>query len=299
MMADSDKPNRARRTRLVQLGNRQIITEGLPRGFWTDLNHRAMVASWPSFFASALGIFLGLNLLFAAIYELGAEPVANAPPGNLWLLFFFSVETLATVGYGDMHPQTLYAHVVATVEIFTGMSLIAVMTGLVFSRFSRPRARFVFAKRMVVGQHDGKETLMIRLANARQNTVAGATARLWLLTTEQTIEARPYRRYRELKLIRNENPTFALSWTVFHVIDQASPMAGLDDAKLEALDASLLLTVTGLDEQSVQDLHARATYSHRDIGWHEHYADIITPEGNGRVRIDYNKLHETEPDVSA
>ena len=298
-MVDIGKLTGATRPRIVRLGGREFVSEGLANGFWTDLNHRAMTASWPAFFASALAVFLTLNVVFATIYALGTDPIANATPGGLALLFFFSVETLATVGYGDMHPQTLYAHIVATAEIFTGMSLIAVMTGLVFSRFSRPRARFVFAKRPVIGQHDGKPTLMLRLANARQNRIAGATARLWLLTTDTTIENRPYRRFRELKLIRNENPTFALSWTIFHVIDAQSPMAGMDATSLKATDAGLLLTVSGLDEQLVQELHARNAYTHADIGWGEHYADILSADEDGRIRIDYGRLDESEPDERA
>jgi len=295
-MADLGKWTGAPRTRVVRFGDREFISEGLANGFWTDLNHRAMTASWPVFFASALAVFLGLNVVFAVIYAFGVEPVANAAPGSLADLFFFSVETLATVGYGDMHPATTYAHVVATAEIFTGMSLIAVMTGLVFSRFSRPRARLVFAKRPVIGVHDGRQTLMLRLANARQNRISGATARLWLLTTETTIENRPYRRFRELKLIRNENPTFALSWTIFHVIDGASPMSGIDAAGLAATDAGLLLTVTGVDEQLVQELHARSSYTHADIAWGEHFTDILSAGEDGRIRIDYSRLDETEPD---
>jgi inward rectifier potassium channel len=296
-MVDISKLKVTPRTRIVRFGDREIISEGLANGFWTDLNHRAMTASWPAFFASALGLFLSLNIVFALIYSLGADPIANAAPGNLLQLFFFSVETLATVGYGDMHPQTLYAHAVATAEIFTGMSLIAVMTGLVFSRFSRPRARLVFAKRPVIGQHDGKPTLMLRLANARQNRISGATARLWLLTTERTIEDRPYRRFRELKLIRNENPTFALSWTIFHVINAHSPLSGATPQSLAASDAGLLLTVTGVDEQLVQELHSRNSYTHADVAWGEHYADILSTDGNGRTRIEYSRLDETEPDA--
>lgn len=296
-MVDISKLKGAPRTRIVRFGGREFVSEGLANGFWTDLNHRAMTASWTAFFASALGVFLALNLVFAVIYALGADPIANATPGSLPMLFFFSVETLATVGYGDMHPQSVYGHIVATAEIFTGMSLIAVMTGLVFSRFSRPRARLVFAKRPVIGQHDGKPTLMLRLANARQNRISGATARLWLLTTEKTIEDRPYRRFRELKLIRNENPTFALSWTVFHVIDGQSPMLGATPQSLEASDAGLLLTVTGVDEQLVQELHSRNSYSHADVAWGEHYADILSTGDDGRTRIDYGRLDDTEPDA--
>ena len=143
-------------------------------------------------------------------------------------LFYFSIETLATVGYGDMHPQTNYGHLVATIEIFTGMSFLAVMTGLIFARFSRPRARFVFAEHPVVGLHQGRPTLMIRVANARNNTISQATARLWLFLVENTSEGTQLRRYYELELERQEHPMFTLSWTLFHVIDDSSPLFGLD-----------------------------------------------------------------------
>jgi len=296
-MVDLAKWTGGTRSRIVRLGGREIVGEGLQQGLWTDLNHRAMTASWPAFFAGALGVFLTLNLIFATIYSLGTDPIANATPGSLPMLFFFSVETLATVGYGDMHPQSLYGHIVATTEIFTGMSLIAVMTGLVFSRFSRPRARLLFAKFPAIGLHDGRPTLMIRLANARQNRISGATARLWLLATQTTKEGRPFRRFRELKLVSNENPTFALSWTVFHVIDDSSPLAGASAGSLEEQGADLILTVRGLDEELVQELHARAAYSSADIAWGQHYVDILRAGDDGRLHIDYNRMNDTEPDV--
>ena len=296
-MADLSKWKGAPRTRVSQLGGREIVSEGLSQNFWTDLNHRAMTASWPVFIASALGLFLTLNLLFASIYALGTDPIANAAPGGIAMLFFFSVETLATVGYGDMHPQSVYGHVVATAEIFTGMTMIAVMTGLVFSRFSRPRARLIFANRIVIGQHDGQPTLMVRLANARQNRISGATARLWVLATQKSLENRSFRRFRELKLVSNENPAFALSWTLFHVIDSASPLAGAVPASLEDMNADFLLTVTGLDEQLVQELHARTSYSHADIAWGSQYVDILANGDDGRLHIDYNRIHDIEPEA--
>jgi inward rectifier potassium channel len=123
---------------IVRIGNREIITRGLNSGFWTDLYHRSMTVSWPVFFASAALVFIALNGTFALVLFLGHEPIANVPTGSFLDLVYFSIETLATVGYGDMHPQTHFGHVVATVEIFTGMSLLAVMTGLIFARFSRP-----------------------------------------------------------------------------------------------------------------------------------------------------------------
>lgn len=283
------------RTRRVNLGGRDIITEGLRDRAWMDFYHRAMTASWWMFFAGTLGTFMALNLLFAGLYSLGDRPVSNTSPGSLLDLFFFSVETLATVGYGDMHPQTFYAHVVSTTEIFVGMTLIAVMTGLIFARFSRPQARFLFAQKVVVGQQDGAPTLMIRLANARGNTISGANARLWLLVTEFTHEGQRFRRFRELTLERNENPIFALSWTIFHKIDAESPLANADAASLEAQDSLLLLTVTGHDEQSTQELKARMTYLHGDIAWDHRYEDMVTLE-QGRTRIDFTKMHEVVPE---
>ena len=116
---------------------------------WTDFYHNAMTASWPTFFGALAAAFVALNVVFALVYALGDEPVANARPGSLADLFFFSVETTSTVGYGDMHPQTMYGHVVATCENFIGLVMFAVMTGLVFARFSRPRARLIFAKNPV------------------------------------------------------------------------------------------------------------------------------------------------------
>ena len=151
-----------------------------------------MTVYWPVFFGTAAAIFIILNTLFAFLYWLGDEPIANVAGNEPLGLFYFSIETLATVGYGDMHPQTHYGHFIATVEIFTGMCFLAVMTGLIFARFSRPRARFIFAQYAVVTGHQGQPTLMIRIANARNNTISQATARLWLIRMETTVEGYGY-----------------------------------------------------------------------------------------------------------
>ena len=136
----------------MRFGHREIETLGLDQGFWTDLYHRLMTVYWPVFFGSAALIFVLLNAIFALFYSLGDKPIANVTGERYLDLFYFSIETLATVGYGDMHPQTEYGHLIATIEIFTGMCFLAVLTGLVFARFSRPRARFVFATHAVVSQ---------------------------------------------------------------------------------------------------------------------------------------------------
>ena len=191
-----------------------------------------------------------------------------------------------------MHPQTHYGHFIATVEIFTGMSFLAVMTGLIFARFSRPRARFIFAENPVVTIHQGQPTLMIRIANERNNTISQATARLWLFRMETTVEGVEYRRYYELLLDRHEHPMFMLSWSIFHVIDETSPLYGVTAADLAAADAVFTLNVSGVDDNSAQYLHARKLYNDEDIRWNYRYRDITSVSKEGRLVIDYAAFNE-------
>jgi inward rectifier potassium channel len=286
-----------RRTRLVTIGDFEVETRGLAAGFWTDLYHRCMTVSWPAFFASAALIFIILNAAFAALYMLGDHPVANVSDDLPLSLFYFSIETLATVGYGDMHPQTNYGHLVATVEIFTGMSFLAVMTGLIFARFSRPKARFVFAKYPVVAKRQGQPMLMIRIANARHNTISQATARLWLVREERMAEGDIVRRFHELLLDRNEHPVFSLSWTLYHAIDETSPLYRMDQEELAAADAVLVLNVGGVDDSSAQRLSARKVYSQEDIRWHHRYVDITGESPEGRLMLDYTKFDDVTPET--
>ena len=287
---------RRRKTHLVRVGSREIETLGLPEGFWTDLYHRSMTVYWPVFFGSAAAIFVLLNAVFGFLYWLGDSPIANVSGDKALEFFYFSIETLATVGYGDMHPQTDYGHFIATVEIFTGMCFLAVMTGLIFARFSRPRARFIFAKHPVVSVHQGQPTLMIRVANARNNTISQATARLWLIRLESTLEGNKLRRYHELALERHEHPMFALSWTVFHTLDETSPLHGMSAHDLVSSDTVLALNVSGVDDSSAQHLYARQLYSHHDIKWKHRYRDITSVSPVGRLLIDYSKFHEILPE---
>ena len=281
---------------LIGISGREIETRGLADGFWTDLYHRSMTVSWPTFFGTAAAIFIALNAVFAFLYWLGNEPIANIAGNTSIALFYFSVETLATVGYGDMHPQTHYGHFIATTEIFTGMSFLAVMTGLIFTRFSRPRARFIFAKHPVVTIHDGRPTLMIRIANERNNTISQALARLWLIRMETTAEGSQFRRYYELSLDRSEHPMFMLSWSIFHVIEETSALYGVAPADLAGSDAALTLNVSGVDDSSAQYLYARKLYNAQDIRWKHRYRDITSFTDDGRLVIDYSLIHEIFPE---
>jgi inward rectifier potassium channel len=296
---DSWREARGRpRSQIIRIGTREMESRGAPGGFWTDLYHRSMTVYWPVFFGTAALIFIVLNMIFGLLFWLGDKPIANVAP-DLPLplsLFYFSIETLATVGYGDMHPQTNYGHIIATIEIFTGMSFLAVMTGLIFARFSRPRARFVFAEHPVVTVHQGQPTLMMRVANARNNTISQATARLWLFRLEYTAEGYLFRRYHELKLDRQEHPMFTLSWTLFHRIDENSVLFGQTKEDLDKTDSALALNVSGIDDSSAQHLYARKLYSHADIMWKYRYRDITSTSPQGRLVIDYSKFHDVEPE---
>jgi inward rectifier potassium channel len=256
-----------------------------------------MTVYWPVFFGTAALLFVLLNVVFAFLYSFGKDPIANVADDLPLSFFYFSIETLATVGYGDMHPQTNYGHLVATVEIFTGMCFLAVMTGLIFARFSRPRARFVFANNPVVTTHEGQRTLMIRMANARHNTISRANARLWLIRAERTKEGDQLRRFYELKLDRWEHPMFVLSWMLFHVIDKDSPFYGSTAADLEQGDALLVLNVGGVDDSSAQQLYARRVYSWNDIRWRYRYRDIASTSPQGRFLLDYTKFNELVPEA--
>src|ERR1700747_2163270 len=188
---------RTTRARIVRLGDREIITEGLDLNFWADISHRCMTASWPSFIAGAALVFLAFNAAFACLYWIGDQPIANVPGGAYIDYFYFSIETLSTAGYGDMHPQTHYGHFIATVELFTGIFSMSLMTGLIFARFARPNARILFAEHPVISNHEGMPTLMVRFVNERHNIIGNATARLWMFKNIVTTEGQPFRRFYE------------------------------------------------------------------------------------------------------
>ena len=281
---------------VVRLGGREFVTEGLNLNFWTDFSHRCMTASWPAFVGGAAMVFVAFNAFFAFFYWIGDQPIANVPGGAYIDYLYFSIETLSTAGYGDMHPQTHYGHFVATVELFTGIFSMSVMTGLVFARFSRPSARLLFAENPVISDHEGVPTLMIRLANERHNIISNANARLWLFKNIVSQEGQSFRRFYELPLSRNESPALALSWTLFHVIDEASPLYGLNAEDLEANNIALVVVVSGYDVVAAQTVHARKTYDHPDIRIGHRYAEILDTTEDGRLRVDYGRFHETLQD---
>ena len=285
--------DRISKAQVVRFGDREIVTEGLHLSFWADISHRCMTASWPSFIGGAVLVFIAFNAVFAVFYWIGNQPISNVPAGDYIDYLYFSIETLSTAGYGDMHPQTHYGHFIAAVELFTGIFSMSLMTGMIFFRFSRPSARLLFANNPVIAIQDGEPTLMVRFANERHNIIGNATARLWVLKNTISKEGQPVRRFSELSLLKNEHPALALSWTLYHTLDETSPIHNLNADEMGAANIAIAVVVSGYDVVAAQTIHARKTYDHTDIRFGQRYADILENLDDGRIRIDYGKFHDT------
>ncbi|HTA65600.1 MAG TPA: ion channel, partial [Xanthomonadaceae bacterium] len=226
-------------------------------------------------------------------YALGDHAVNNA--NSFAACFFFSIETLATVGYGVMSPATTYGHVVATCEIVTGMMSLAVNTGLLFARFSKPTARMLFSKVAVITPYDGVPTLMLRVANQRRSYILEATASMVLARDVDTPDGHSLRRFYDLKLERARSPMFALSWLIMHHIDADSPLHGVSEEELRAGDMALLITLSGVDETFAAGVHARYNYAQEDILFGRRFVDVFVDDDDPRkLTLDMTRFHDVE-----
>jgi len=282
------------RTVIHRALGREIVSIGLDRARLHDLYHVLLTMPWRHFFAAVLAGYLVVNALFAEGYLLLGDGILNARPGSFLDCFFFSVQTLATIGYGQMAPRTVGANLLVTVEALLGMVGLAVTTGLVFARFSRPTARVLFSRVAVVTVYDGVPSLMFRMANARGNQIVEARLRLSLLRNEKTAEGEPVRRVYDLGLRRSEQPLFALTWTAVHAIDERSPLYGRSPEDLEASLADVVVSLTGVDEGLAQTIYARHAYRASDLRFAARFADILRAEAE-RSTIDFTRFHEVLP----
>jgi inward rectifier potassium channel len=276
----------------------QLTKTGGLKYDWRDPYHLALTLSWPYFVAVFIALNIAINIIFALLYFASPGSIANVAPGSLSENFFFSLQTLATVGYGVMAPQTVYGHVVASIEIFCGMAYTAIMTGLVFVRFSRPRARFAYAEQAVVCHFNGQPTLMIRIANRRLQPLTEATARLAVLLSEWSAEGLFYRRIYDLDLTRARLPIFPLTWTLMHVIDDHSPLKGVDTAAFEKTVTRLILSVDARDPALAARVYDTKDYDPADVLFGHRYADAVTVDAAGRTIADLNRLGWTEPETA-
>lgn len=275
-----------------QDGKYSVVGLGDWRSYWRDPYHLLLTIPWPGFLLILAGGYVVINILFAFAFLLGGDCIANATPGSFWDAYFFSVQTLGAIGYGTMHPTTSYANVVVTVEAFTSILSVALITGLAFARFSRPSVRVLFSRVAVITPYNGVPTLMFRTANQRRNQILEAEINLYFLQDEISVEGDSMRHLYTLNLLRSRTPSFALTLTVMHPIDEESPLFGATPESLERTKASLIVSLTGIDDTVAQALHARHTYGATDIVWNHKFIDLFHQTPNGHRYIDYTHFHD-------
>jgi inward rectifier potassium channel len=277
----------------LQAGHREFIKLNARKYDWRDIYHLILTLTWPQFAGMVLGIYLCINLIFATLYFLGGNCIAELTPGSYSDDFFFSVETLATVGYGHAYPATLYGHCIATLEILVGLFGLAVLTGLIFVRFSRPTARIRFSTVAVVAPFDGAPTLMVRLANLRHHAMVEAQFRVLFMRSELTKEGEDVRRFYPLRLQFDHLISFPAALTLRHVIDQTSPLFGLSSEDLKLTDSRMLVSIVCVDPVIQAPVQSQTEYVLEQIAWNRRFAEIYTEDAAGRYTVDYSKFDDT------
>jgi inward rectifier potassium channel len=291
----SDDPRDTPFPRVIRRnGDLGPIMLGRKRAPLSDLYHTVLSLPLSGVLGLMAAAFVATNLVFTGLYLLDPGGVANLRRGDVWNAFFFSVETFGTIGYGYYFPKDLAANLIMSVETFVGLVYVAMATGLVFARVSRPTARVTFSRVAVVSDFDGERMLMFRAANTRTNQILEAEVTLTLAQDGRTLEGHGIRRFTELKVVRARTPLFAYTWTVLHRIDQSSPLWGATAGSLADQGAELIVMLSGVDDRYAQRVHARHAYAADEIAWEKRLADILSVGPAGRRVIDYRRFHDVE-----
>ncbi len=267
------------------------------RHHWREPYHLMLAIPWPGFVGLIAASYLALNLIFALLYLLDPGGIGGVPgggPAGFAEAFFFSVQTLGSIGYGALHPASLWVNLVVTLEALGGLIFIAVTTGLAFARFSRSRARILFSAVATVEPWNGVPTLTFRIVNVRRNGILDGRMRLYLALEERSSEGFMLRRLLPLTLLRAESIHFQLMWTLMHTIDDQSPLQGHTPESLAARHGELLAAFQGVDETLQSPVHARWTYRPSDLRLNARFADIVVDEEDSRV-LDFSRFNETVP----
>lgn len=239
--------------------------------------------------------YLGVNLVFG-IYYFAFREGLSPPTLKFWECFFFSVHTFSTVGYGSISPQSPWVHGATVVETFVGITSVALMTGMFFSKFSRPSARFLFSDKLLMTQNNGRPVLMFRVANVRANQVMDAVLSLTAMYDERNPEGVRFRRLKELELVRPSTPIFALSMTCVHVVEPGSLSEGLLERVRRGENVEFLASVRGLDDTFGQTIHSARIWSQSEVHFGGQFEDILALRPDGVRVIDFanfQKIRET------
>ncbi len=275
----------------------RIIIRGHKRHRFSDLYAQLMDASWPRLVQVFFAVFLCINTTFALLYFALAdwwpgEGIVNARHGHFLDYFFFSVQTLATIGYGGMSPEGIIANVLVTLEAVTGFSFYALMTGLVFSKFSRPTALVTFSERAVINNDMGDRHFSLRMINDRGNRIVDAKAGLVMMRDDILPDGSIMRRYYDMPLVRSMVPVMQLSWSLLHKIDETSPLWGETHESLEAKNAEIIVSMTGMDESLSSTIHTRFSYVAEDVHFDRSFAQVLHRMPDNTLEVHYDKIHD-------
>lgn len=275
-----------------------ISMSGTRQTLMNDLYVRALDAGWGQILGVYVLAFFSINLIFATLYWLlvalnTGSYIANARGEGFEDYFFFSVQTLATIGYGGMTPHGFLANIIVSLEALSGMGIYALLTGVVFSKFSRPTARVTFSDLAVInGASGGPRRLSFRLVNDRGNGMVNAKISLHMLKDEILPGGERLRRMHDLRLERDHMPVLRLSWVVFHSIDEKSPLWDLTPENMIDNEVELLVSLSGHDETLSSTIHARYSYLPEDIVWDGVFEDLIERLDGGGLRLHYDRLNQ-------
>lgn len=261
---------------------------------WRDFYAWTLCAPWSVVLGLFVGAYVLVNLLFAVIYLLAGDVIVGARPGSFADAFHFSVQTFSTVGYGKMVPQGI-GDVLVMIESAVGVLSVAIATGLMFTKFSRPTAGVAWSRPAVIATVDGVPTLMFRLANTRGNQIVEASVRCVALKDEVSAEGGRLRGLHDLRLRRDSTPLFAMSWLVMHRIDADSPLHGMSLEAMREGDVRVVVSFTGIDSVLSQQVHDHHTYFAEDLVVGQRFRDILSREPDGTTRVDLTSLDALEP----
>ena len=290
-----------RRRLLNRDGSFNVSLEGLNPLSSLGVYQWLLRISWPQFLLFICLYYIAVNAVFAGAYLLCGVDALQASTGQfanqpLYRAFFFSIDTFATIGYGNIYPVGVPANALVSVEALLSIVSIALVTGVIFARFSRPSARIIYSRNAVVAPYRGRTALEFRIANARSSQLIDVQVQAILTKVEPTANGSTVRRFHELALERQRVVFFPLSWTVVHPIDADSPMWGLTHQDLLAAEAELLVLLIATDETISATVHSRSSYQADEIVWGAKFANMfLRNESEGIIGMNLDRIHEIEP----
>lgn len=277
-------------------GSFNIKKKGIP--FFESFNfyHYLVTVSWTKFILIVFVGYIAINLLFAFIYYLiGAENLAGVTAldgfGKFLAVFFFSAQTFTTVGYGHISPVGIESNIVAALESLIGLLALALATGLLYGRFSRPIARLLFSKHSIIARFKGMKAYQFRVANKQRSQMINVEVTIMLTILENTNGVN-VRKYYNLKLEYPKINMFPSVWTVNHPIDEDSPMFGMTQDTLMKGEAEIMILLKGYDDTFSQDVHTRYSYRAEEVMWGAKFVNIFGQEDDGTPTIDVDRIDE-------